>query len=301
MARMPLTIENRRIKPFEIGAVANTPNNTTDTGIGEIKPCRLLLHSPDRLILACWLLGRDALRRYPGIDPRVDVVVGVIRFLKIGSEIRCKDQLTVIVIHHAAVQRHAFVGEMTQIDIPPAITARDVMIGVASDIAAQGMRIDRHAVVTHLIEPTHHILAPIEACDTWGVTCGQMYLASGQVQILRDLRARLPRANHQHRAARQLPCVLILCRMQLPDLTRQALRHARDHRLMVTPGTDDHLTCLISTIARLNRVTPVGILHNLPDFHALFYRRCHLIGKTLQPCHGLASGHKAIRIIAIVS
>ena len=142
------------------------------------------------------------MRLYPGIDPRVDVVVGVIRFLKIGSEIRCKDQLTVIVIHHTAVQRHPFGGELAQIDIPPAITARDVMISVATDVAAQGMGVDRHAVVAHIIEPTHHILTPIEACNTGGVTGGQMYLASGQVQILRNLRARLPGANHQHRAAR---------------------------------------------------------------------------------------------------
>ena len=70
---------------------------------------------------------------------------------------------------------------------------------------------------------------------------------------------------------------------------------------MVAPGTDDHLTGLISTIARQNQVTPVGILHNLPDFHSLFHGRCHLVGKTLQPGHGLGSGHKTIRIIAIVS
>ena len=101
-----------------------------------------------------------------------------------------------------AVEPHPLGGEPAQVDITAAVAAGDVVVGVAPHALAQRMLVDRHVVVVQVVEPGDHITAAVETGHPGSAPDGEMGLATGEMQVLGDLRARLPAADDEHPAGR---------------------------------------------------------------------------------------------------
>src|SRR5258708_1235426 len=115
------------------------------------------------------------------------------------------------------------------------------MIGVVAHTFTQRMLIDGHVVILHVVEPVYHIAATVEARATRRFTHRKDHLTSREMQVFRDLRTGLPGSDHEHRALRQGLRIAIFRRLDLHDRTRQAFRHARHDRRVITPGRDHDL------------------------------------------------------------
>jgi len=112
------------------------------------------------------------------------------------------------------LKRHTVPREGAQIEIVAARAARDVVVRVLTDARAERMLLHRHLVVAHVVEPCDNITAAIAPRDARRVADAEPNAPAGEVQVLRDLSAGLPRSDDEHLARRQLPRVAVVLRME---------------------------------------------------------------------------------------
>ncbi len=79
------------------------------------------------------------------------------------------------------------------------------------------MVVDGHLVVAHVGKPGDDVAAPVEPGAAGCVADREVHLATGQMQILGDLRAGLSGADDQDFALGQLGGVAVLVRVDLRD------------------------------------------------------------------------------------
>ncbi|KPH85396.1 hypothetical protein GLUCOINTEAF2_0203422 [Komagataeibacter intermedius AF2] len=132
-----------------------------------------------------------------------------------------------------AVQAHAFLCKQSQIKVMPAISARDVMIGLVACAITQGVIIHRKVVEVHVRKPVHNVPPTVETRDTRGGANTQMDLAFFKEQVLDDLRAGLAAAHDQHSPFRQLGRVAVILRVNLMDGGVDRAGIAGDDRVLI--------------------------------------------------------------------
>ncbi|CAB3808415.1 hypothetical protein LMG28138_06040 [Pararobbsia alpina] len=162
------------------------------------------------------------------------------------------------------------------------------------------MLFHRHVVVLHVREPIHHIAPPIKAGTAWRVAHREHHLASGQMQVLGNLRTGLPRSHHHYRALGQRLRVAIFRRLQLQDLLGQAFSHARhDRRVIAARGYYDLIGGEIALARCYRKSAVVQSLHAF-DLCVLDYRRIDHRDEAIEIRDDFILLHKAMRIVARV-
>src|SRR6516225_10842061 len=130
-----------------------------------------------------------------------------------------------------------------QVDGMTAMLARDLRLAGKFRLWRRKL-INPPLVGSHLVLPPVGILAPIAAGNTSGTTHGQVDLSPALVQLLGDLRPRLPTAHHQHRTIGQRLWIAVLIGMNLLYLMRKVRIECWNLWLLVQPSSDDHVVCL---------------------------------------------------------
>ncbi len=106
------------------------------------------------------------------------------------------------------VQPHPVPGERPQVDVVPAVPAGHVMVGPEPHRVGVVELGDRPAVVTHVIQPGHHVPAAVPPGDPRRAAHRQVNAAARQVQVLGDLAAGLPGTDDEHVTVGELPRAL---------------------------------------------------------------------------------------------
>jgi hypothetical protein len=136
----------------------------------------------------------------PLVDGRVDAVVDLVGLIEVGVQVGGERQQVCVEADQSSIQLHSTQREGAQVDVAAAVAARDVMVGVVAYAFAQRMFIHGLVVVPHVGQPVHGITPPIEARASRRVAGRQIYAASRQVQVFRDLCTGLARPDDQYRS-----------------------------------------------------------------------------------------------------
>ena len=96
-------------------------------------------------------------------------------------------QRVVLHVGEAPIELHPLAGELSQIDIAPAIAPGDVVIGLATHLFFHRMVVHRHAVIPHVFEPIDHVAPTVAASGARSSPYAEVNAAPGQVQVLGDL------------------------------------------------------------------------------------------------------------------
>ncbi len=115
------------------------------------------------------------------------------------------------------------------------------MVSLEADALARGVLVDGQVVVAHVGEPVGHVAGAVEARGPRGAAHAQVDAPPGQVQVLRDLAARLAGADHHHLPVGQRLGVAVLGGVQLDDRVGEALGATGDLRMVVAAGRHDNL------------------------------------------------------------
>ena len=162
------------------------------------------------------------------VDQVVNAIIHGVGAVEVLRQIVGEMHVAVRDVAQAAMRRHAAAGDCAQVDGAPAVAPDEVMVGLAAHALAARMPIDRRIVLAEIGEPLHRVAARINPRATRRPANDQMHRPASQMQILRDPAAGLARADHQHRATRQLPGIAIDGPVQRYDIGRRPLRPPRD-------------------------------------------------------------------------
>src|SRR5471030_1872695 len=297
MRGITAAVEDRRIEPAKVRREAYAPHDRAYFARLQIERAAFFRRRPYRFI-ARSRRGIDAILFDVRINPRVDAVEGLVRAVEILGQIRREMKHAVLQIPKPAIQFHALGRELAQINITAAITAGDVVIGIVADTFTQWMLIDGHVVILHVGEPVDHVAASVKARATRRFAYGEDYLATGQMQVFRDLRAGLPRSDHQHRALGQSLRVPIFRRLDLFDGTRQAFRHARHDGRVITARRDHDLIRRELPLAGGHAEAAFGVTRDPLHFHVFDYGGIDGANEAIEILDDLVFLHEAVRIVA---
>ncbi len=169
------------------------------------------------------------------------------------------------------------------------------MIRLAPNALLLRMLVDRLVVVAHVIQPIDDIFAAITPRGARGAAHAQMD-APAQVQVLGDLAAGLAGTDHHDISGRQQLGIFVVGGMDLVDLRRNPLGHARNGGILVAAGGHDHLVGGENTqIAR--DFEGLGIVPLQPrDRHPFVDGWSERLRVRFDVCNDLILHHKSVRI-----
>ena len=158
------------------------------------------------------------------------------------------------------------------------------------------MLVDRQIVIAHQVQPLDHVLAAVAASYARRVADAQVNFAAGEMQVFRDLAARLPAADHEHRALRKLLRVAIERRMDLHDVGRQTLRATRDDRNLIAAGRNHHLFGEMDAVGRIKHEAMLRVAAQMPHRDAFAQRRAERADEIVHVGDNLIAQHEAVRV-----
>ncbi|MNO72181.1 hypothetical protein D3C76_631210 [compost metagenome] len=298
MARMATPIEDRRLDPSEIRTEANTPDDAGDALAHQIQLATLLHGDPTRLVALARRrinpLLLDVL-----VDRAIDPVVHRIGIVQILGQVVGELQARALQAVEPTEQLHAFAGKVAQVNITATIATGHVVVGVIAHAFTQRMGINANLVVTHFRQPVDHVLAPVETCATWRISDSQIDFAPGQVQVLGDLRTRLPGANDQHIADGQGLRIAVLLGVKLMNARRQAFGQTRDDRCVITARRDNQLIGGEFALRGMHLETTLGTRHYALDRDTFTGRSIDRFDESGQVFVDLVLLHETVRVAAV--
>src|SRR5713101_8483801 len=94
--------------------------------------------------------------------------------------------------------------------------------------------------LARLVEPPEKVVVAEPARRPPRPAAGEEDVATGFVQLLRDLASRLATADHQYGAGRQLRRVAVVLDVDLQEVGGKRGRSGRSMRVLIRPGAQNH-------------------------------------------------------------
>ena len=152
MRRVAGTVENRQIDPRPIRIETGCPNDAGNPGCLQIEFRNRCFRLPDRRVMRarrrCDFRIRDVL-----VDQRADAVIHAVRSIQIADQIIAQLQAPALHILQPAIERHALQRKSPQVDIPAAIAAGEIMVGLFAHRFALRMLIHGQIILPQIIQP----------------------------------------------------------------------------------------------------------------------------------------------------
>lgn len=199
-----------------------------------------------------------------------------------------------------AVQAHPVTGEGAQVDVAAAVAPGDVVVDPHPDGPRVVELVDAAGVVTHVVEPGDAVPAAVEPGHTGRAADSQMDLPACQVQILGDLTAGLPRADHQDGPVGKLGRVAVAGGVNLLDVGGQPLGHPGDGRGVVRTSGHDHLVGRELPFAGRQFEDATGAPAQSGDGDAFYQRGLEEGDVLLQVPDDLVADHEAVGVVPLI-
>ena len=133
-----------------------------------------------------------------------------------------------------------------------------------------------------------------------GAPAGEEHLATGFVELLGDLRARLAAPHHQHPALRQVAGRAVVGHVELDEPGRERGRFRGPVGTLVGTACDHHDAGGQLALTGRQHEAAAGRCLERGHIHALAHRRAGALGVVLQIGHDLVTRHEAVRIRPVV-
>ncbi|WP_284252837.1 hypothetical protein [Litorihabitans aurantiacus] len=216
MPRPPALVERVELEPRVVGRETGRPQHGADTGAAQVERAHGLRHAGG--------LRTEVVRL--GLEREVeavalDVGVGVLEHPQVGGVTGGDRGAQVVVEVHDAVadgggaahQRDALGGEVAEVDGPAAVGPADR----DRDVLRAQRRSARVPLAQHA-EPPHEVAPAVAARRPVVRSDGEVNLAPGPADLLRDLDAGGTGTHDEDPAGRELVGVAVVARVQLEEV-----------------------------------------------------------------------------------
>ncbi len=194
------------------------------------------------------------------------------------------------------MQPHALEGEGAQVDVAPAVAARHVVVRLLLRGSPSGDFSRGDVVGAHLLEPGDAVPAAVATGTAWCVADGQVHPTAGQVQVLGDLRPRLPRPDHEDRPGGQLVGTAVGGGVQLRDVRGEPLGGRGTTGVWYPPVATTTWSAVKRPGGRVEREPVLALLPQRRDRHPLAHRGTEGPGVLRdEPVH-LVAGHETVGV-----
>jgi hypothetical protein len=249
LQRLAGRIEDRKLDPGEVEAVASRPDDAGDAFRVEIerRADRLAVTFPPqrrpRLLRAVQSIGRDELVDDAAGEPLVGVG-GTQPLPHIGREV----QGTIVRPDQPAKQHHAIMREGVQAQRPSTIATGE--LGAKDEVAPR---------VAERRDPVGHLPPAVADRHPDVATEGEVDAVSGGLNLFDDLATGLSGTDDQHVAGGKLRRAPVLVRVQLDDVPRDRRREPRAKRDLMPAGRDHRVSRRQPAARRLDDEAAVAV------------------------------------------